>query len=150
MFYRMIWADPCSDTFFQAFEMSMTWIATTCAVEGAAGVALGYIDYKIKTGNPPDLIMALRKKRLAFAKFSFVMAICALMLIDKPSANAVAPMVVGQAYTAFKMGTQMSYNLTPDRFFMPRTFISMYNLVLLLSIWYKLREARYQKVRLEY
>ena len=48
------------------------------------------------------------------------------------------------------MGTQMSYNLTPDRFFMPRTFISMYNLVLLLSIWYKLREARYQKVRLEY
>jgi hypothetical protein len=37
----------------------------------------------------------MRKKRLAFAKFSFVMAIGALLLIDKPSQNAVVPLIIG-------------------------------------------------------
>jgi hypothetical protein len=37
----------------------------------------------------------MRKKRLAFAKFSFIMAILALCLLDKPSPNAVAPLIVG-------------------------------------------------------
>lgn len=95
LLYKMIWADACSDTFFQAFEVSMTWIATLSALEGAAGCALGYIDFKIKHGNPPDLILAMRKKRLAFAKFSFIMAVGSLLLIDKPSPNAVVPLIIG-------------------------------------------------------
>lgn len=117
----------------------MSWIAALSALEGAAGCALGYIDYKIKTGNPQELIIVMRKKRLAFAKFSFMMSIGALLLIDKPSQNAVVPLIIGQTYSAIKLGTQIGYNLTPERFFMGRTFISMYNLVILIAIWHKLR-----------
>ena len=95
LLYKMVWSDACSDTFFQAFEVSMTWIAATSALEGAAGCALGYIDYKVKTGNHTELILAIRKKRLAFAKFSFIMAIGALLLVDKPSPNAVVPLIIG-------------------------------------------------------
>jgi len=51
LMYPMIWADPCSDTFFWTFELSMTWIASLSALEGAAGVSLGYIDYQTTTGN---------------------------------------------------------------------------------------------------
>ena len=29
----------------------MTWIASLSALEGAAGIALGYLDYKVVTGN---------------------------------------------------------------------------------------------------
>ena len=50
MAYSMVWADPCSDAFLQCAEMAVGWIATINALEGAAGVGLGYIDYKIK-GN---------------------------------------------------------------------------------------------------
>ena len=139
LLYKMIWADPCSDAFFQAFEVSMSWIAGLSALEGAAGCALGYIDYKVKTGNEASLVLAMRKKRLAFAKFSFIMAIGALLLIDKPSPNAVVPLIIGQGWSAMKLGTQIGYNLTPERFFMGRTFISIYNLVFLIGIWYKLR-----------
>ena len=128
----------------------MTWIASLSALEGAAGIALGYLDYKVVTGNSQDLIVAMRKKRLAFAKFSFMMAIGALLLIDKPSPNCVVPLIIGQGYTAMKMGTQIGYNLTPDRFYLGRQFISMYNLVLLFALWYKLRQARRQKMDLEY
>ena len=95
LLYKMIWSDACSDTFFQAFEISMTWIAALSALEGAAGCALGYIDFKVKHGNPPDMDLAMRKKRLAFAKFSFIMAIGSLLLIDKPSPNAVVPLIIG-------------------------------------------------------
>jgi len=84
LFYKMIWADPCSDAFFMAFDLSMCWVAACAAMEGAAGVSLGYIDYKIKHNNTAALILVLRKKRLAFAKFSFIMAICALMMCDTP------------------------------------------------------------------
>ena len=55
----------------------------------------------------------MRKKRLAFAKFSFMMAVWALLLIDKPSANSVFPMLIGQAYGSGKLATQIGYNLTP-------------------------------------
>ena len=51
LLYKMIWSDPCSDTFFQAFELSMGWIAALSALEGAAFVALGYIDYKVIHNN---------------------------------------------------------------------------------------------------
>ena len=128
----------------------MTWIASLSALEGAAGIALGYLDYKVVTGNSQDLIIAMRKKRLAFAKFSFMMAIGALLLIDKPSPNCVVPLIIGQGYTAMKMGTQIGYNLTPGRFYLGRQFISMYNLVLLFALWYKLRQARRQKMDLEF
>jgi hypothetical protein len=87
----------------------MSWIAALSALEGAAGCALGYIDFKVKHGNPPDLILAMRKKRLAFAKFSFVMAIGSLLLIDKPSPNAVVPLIIGQGYMAMKIGTQIGF-----------------------------------------
>ena len=128
----------------------MTWIASLSALEGAAGIALGYLDYKVVTGNSQDLIIAMRKKGLAFAKFSFMMAIGALLLIDKPSPNCVVPLIIGQGYTAMKMGTQIGYNLTPDRFYLGRQFISMYNLVLLFALWYKLRQARRQKMDLKF
>lgn len=128
----------------------MAWIAALSALEGSAAVALGYLDYKIKTGNPQDLILAMRKKRLAFAKFSFVMAIGSLLLIDKPSPNAVVPLIIGQGYSAMKIGTQIGYNLTPERFFMGRTFISLYNLAILFAVWFKLRQARREKIDLEY
>ena len=105
LMYPMIWADPCSDAFFQAFEISMSWIAGLNALEGAAGVGLGYIDYKVKTGNADGLILAMRKKRLAFAKFSFIMAIGGLLLLDVPSPNCVLPLIIGSAWTTLKMGT---------------------------------------------
>jgi hypothetical protein len=44
----MIWADPLSDEFFRAVELSLTWVASLSAMEGAAGCALGYIDYQTK------------------------------------------------------------------------------------------------------
>ena len=90
----MIWADPCSEFFFKAYELSMSWIATVSALEGAAAIGLGYIDYRTLVGNSEEMIFAMRKKRLAFAKFSFIMAIVALLLIDKPSKNSVAPLVI--------------------------------------------------------
>jgi hypothetical protein len=148
--YPIIWADPCSDVFFRAFEMSVTWIASLNALEGAAGIALGYIDYKTITGNTKDLIDGMRKKRLAFAKFAFIMAILTLFLIDTPSPNAVLPLIIGSAWTTLKIGTQISFKLTPDQFFVPRTFLAMYNLAFLIGIWYKLRRARDEKLNLEF
>ena len=145
MLYPMIWSDPCSDAFFQNFELAMTWIASLNALEGAAGVALGYLDYKVKTGNPDDLVIAMRKKRLAFAKFSFFMGISGLFLLDTPTPHCVLPLIIGSAWNALKMGTQIGYNLTPERFFIPRTYLSIYNLVFLILIWYKLRQARREK-----
>lgn len=146
----MIWADPCSDTFFWAFEMSMTWIASLNALEGAAGVSLGYIDYKTKTGNTEALNLAMRKKRMAFAKFSMVMAAVGLFFLDTPTPNCVLPFIIGSGWTMLKMGTQMGHKMTPEKFFMPRTFLSMYNLVFLLAIWMKLRQARKEKTELEF
>ena len=149
LLYKMIWADGCSDEFFDAFEFSCGWIASISALEGAAAVALGLIDYKVKQNNL-DMIVAMRKKRLAFSKFSFIMAIGALLLIDTPSPNAVLPLIIGQGWTTLKLGTQIGHNLTPERFFIGRTFLSGYNLALLIGIWYKLRQARREKMDLEF
>ena len=33
LLYPMIWNDPCSDAFFMAFEVSLTWIACLNALE---------------------------------------------------------------------------------------------------------------------
>ena len=123
MLYPMIWNDPCSDAFFLNFELATSWIANLNALEGAAGVALGYLDYKVKTGNTNDLIVAMRKKRLAFAKFSFFMAITGLFLIDTPTPNCVLPLIICSGWNTLKMGTQMGHNMTPEKFFIPRTFL---------------------------
>ena len=40
--------------------------------------------------------------------------------------------------------------MTPDKFFFGRTLLSYYNLAFLIAIWYKLRQARKEKVNLEY
>ena len=117
----------------------MSWIATWSALEGSAACGLGYIDYKTVYGNSQELLMAMRKKRLAFAKLSFIMATVALLLLDKPSQNSIVPLIIGQTYTTMKVGTQIGFNMTPERFFIARTIVSMYNLAFLLAIWYKLR-----------
>ncbi len=91
--------------FLQSAEMAIGWIASINALEGAAGVGLGYIDYKIKGNNDDNLLVAMRKKRLAFAKFSFMMAIWTLFLLDGPSANCVVPLIIGCGWNTFKMGT---------------------------------------------
>ena len=121
--YKIIWSDPCSDAFFKFFELSFYWIATTNALDGAAACALGYIDYRMIYGNEEDIRMAMRKKRLAFAKFAFIMAIVALFLVDKPSKNAVLPLLVGQGYTMLKYGAVIGFNLTPENFFLARNFL---------------------------
>lgn len=127
----------------------MGWIAALSALEGAAFVALGYIDYKVVHNNPKDIIVAMRKKRLAFAKFSFIMAIGSLFLMDKPSPNAVVPLIIGSGYSAMKMGTQIGFQLTPNPFYNPRIFLAAYNIILLFAVWYKLRQGRREKMDLE-
>lgn len=92
----------------------------------------------------------MRKKRLAFTKFAFVMAVVALILVDKPTSNCVFPLIVSSIWNAMKLGTQIGYNLTPEKFFYARTFLSIYNLIFLIAIWYKLRQSRKDKVELEY
>ena len=119
--------------------MTVGYIATINALEGAAGVGLGYIDYKIKGNNDDNLLHDMRKKRLAFAKFSFMMAIWTLFLLDGPTSNCVLPLIIGCGWNTLKMGTQIGYNLTPERFYLPRTFLSLYNLLILLLMWYKIR-----------
>mmetsp|Transcript_11649 Transcript_11649/g.15794 ORF Transcript_11649/g.15794 Transcript_11649/m.15794 type:complete len:182 (+) Transcript_11649:445-990(+) len=145
----MVWSDPCSDLFIQSAEMAIGWIACLNALEGAAGVGLGYIDYKLK-GNGEDLLVPMRKKRLAFAKFSFMMAIWTLFLLDGPTANCVLPLIIGCGWNTLKMGTQIGYNLTPERFYLPRTFLSLYNLAFLLILWYKMRQSKKDKLELEF
>lgn len=105
LLYPMIWNDACSDPFFMALEISITWVASLNALEGAAFCGLGYIDYMTKSGNDKALIYAMRKKRLAFAKFAFVMAIVALLLVDKPTPNCVFPLIVSSLWNAMKLGT---------------------------------------------
>ncbi len=47
----------------------------------------------------------MRKKRLAFAKFGFMMAVAGLILIDTPTANCVLPLIMGSVWNAMKLGT---------------------------------------------
>lgn len=78
------------------------------------------------------------------------MAVLALWMIDKPTANSVLPLIMAQGYTAMKMGTQLGFNLTPEKFFIPRIMLAFYNLAFLIAIWYKLRKGREEKLALEY
>jgi hypothetical protein len=77
----------------------------------------------------------MRKKRLAFTKFAFMMAVIGLMLIDKPTKNCVFPLLVGSVWNTLKLGTQIGFNTTPERFFLARTFLSMYNVIFLIVVW---------------
>lgn len=104
----------------------------------------------MKTGNEQSLIYAMRKKRLAFAKFPFIMATLALFLLDKPSGACVLPLIAGSIYNSIKIGTQIGYKTTPERFFVPRTFLSIYNIVFLALIWFKFRKGRAEKLDLEF
>jgi hypothetical protein len=140
--YKLIWADPCSDAFFSLFEMTFTWIALNNALDASAACALGFIDYRTRHERVEDIRYDMRKKRLAFAKFCFIMTVVALCMIDKPSKNAVLPMLIGQGYVLMKYGYAMAYNLTPENFFIPRNFLQFYNIIFLLLLWYKLRQAR--------
>jgi hypothetical protein len=92
----------------------------------------------------------MRKKRLAFTKFAFIMAVVAIMLLDKPTPNCVFPLIVSSFWNAMKLGTQIGHNMTPEKFFYARTFLSIYNLVFLIAVWYKLRQARREKLELEF
>ena len=148
--YRILWSEPCSDAFFLTFEYAYTWIACQNALEGASAAGLGYIDYRAIAGTDKQLRYAMRKKRLAFAKFAFMMATLGLILLDTPSPNCVVPLIRASGYNVMKLGTQISYNLTPDKFFIARTFISMYNLGFLVLVWFKCRQARKEKQDLEF
>lgn len=87
----------------------------------------------------------MRKKRLAFAKFPFIMAVLALTMVDQPSPWSVLPLLVGQVYSGIKLGTQVTYGFTPDKFYLPRTFLSLYNCVFLVAVWYSVFKARREK-----
>ncbi len=145
MLYPMIWADPCSDMFFTCFELSIGWIASIQALESAAYVGLGYLDFQVRHHKDDKLTYAMRRKRLAFAKFSFITSISTLLMLDPVSGNCMLPLLVGSIWTAMKVGTQVGYNLTPDKFFMPRIFIAVYNILFILAIWIKLRAAKEEK-----
>jgi len=105
LMYPMLWNDALSDTFFHAAEFSMGWIAILNALEGAAGCGLGYIDYKTKHVTDEHLKYSMRKKRLAFSKFSFIMATLSLYLLDTPSHLALIPLIMGSVWNALKIGT---------------------------------------------
>ena len=150
MLYPMIWSDPCSDVFFACFELSVGWIAVQQALESASYVALGYLDFQVKHHKDESLQYVMRRKRLAFAKFSFMASISTLMMLDPVSKNCILPLLVGSMWTAMKMGTQVGYKLTPDKFFHPRIFIAVYNILFLLAIWVKLRRAKEDKRQLEF
>lgn len=48
---------------------------------------------------------AMRKKRLAFAKFAFLMSAGALVLLDTPTGNCVLPLIIGSIWNIIKQGT---------------------------------------------
>ena len=93
--------------FIQSAEVAIGYIAMINALEGAAGLGLGLIDYKIKGNKDPDgsLLIGMRKKRLAFAKFSFMMSIWTLFLLDGPTGNCVLPLIIACGWNTMKMGT---------------------------------------------
>mmetsp|Transcript_40675 Transcript_40675/g.29947 ORF Transcript_40675/g.29947 Transcript_40675/m.29947 type:complete len:169 (+) Transcript_40675:280-786(+) len=148
--YKLIWSDPCSDAFFEALEHSVRWVATLTALESASAVSLGYIDYQSSRSNDKDLIYAMRKKRLAFAKFSFIMASLSLFLMDAPSGNCIFPLFVGLGWTILKMATQMGFHLAPEKFYTARTMVALYSLVFIGLVWYKQLGARKEKLELEF
>jgi len=107
LLYQMVWADPCSDAFFWALESSLTWVSVLTATEAAAGVGLGYVDFNTKTGQGGDksLVYAMRKKRLAFAKFPLVMSSIGMFLLNTPSPHVIIPLALATGWSALKMST---------------------------------------------
>lgn len=146
----MIWADPCSDVFFMCFEISVGWIAIQQALESSAYVGLGYLDYQLRHHKDESLIYTMRRKRLAFGKFAMITSMSSLMMLDPVSGNCLIPLIFGNLWTTMKMSTQIGYSLTPDRFFTPRIYIAIYNLLFLLLIWKKLRNGKEDKRHLEF
>ena len=47
----------------------------------------------------------MRKKRLAFSKFSLIMSAIALILVDVPTANCVFPLIIGCLWNTGKTFT---------------------------------------------
>ena len=66
---------------------------------------MGLIDYKTKAGNDSELTYAMRKKRLAFAKFAFLMSIVGIILVDTPTPNCIFPLLLGSFWNTLKLGT---------------------------------------------
>lgn len=150
LLYKMIWSDPCSDAFFWAFETTMTWIGSLTAMEAAAGVGLGYIDFNSKQQEGGRLKYVMRRKRLAFSKFPLIMSSLGLFMLNTPSPYVIFPFILATGWTTLKMATQTGHNLTPDRFFYSRQFLSLYNLLILLVVWKKLSASRREKKNLEF
>ena len=40
--------------------------------------------------------------------------------------------------------------MTPDKFYTPRMFLTIYNLIFIIAIWYKLHKAKDEKRDLEF
>ena len=40
--------------------------------------------------------------------------------------------------------------MTPERFYVPRTFLSLYNLLFLFIMWFKMRQSRREKLEMEF
>jgi hypothetical protein len=90
--------------FFWSFEVTMTWIAVLSAMEAASGSGLGYIDYKTKM-NGDSMMLAMRKKRMAFSKFPIIMSSIAMLMVNTPSNYCLLPLMASCAWTSLKMGT---------------------------------------------
>ena len=77
------------------------------------------------------------------------MAALSLALVNIPTANCVVPLILSSLWNAIKLGTQMGYDLTPEKPFEARVFLTLYNLFFLIAIWYKVRKSRKEKLELE-
>ena len=144
----MIWNENLSDNFFTMFDLTCGWITLLYIMEGAAGCGLGYCDYLMKNSTEDEKVW-MRKKRLAFMKFSFVMAWYSMYYISTPTPNWVFPLIIAGLWNLFKFGTQNSYELLPKQFFYSRTFLNIYNIIILAVLWWKVRKAREEKLNLE-
>ena len=146
--YMMIWNDNLSDNFFTMFDLTSGWITLLLTMEGAAGCGLGYSDYLTKKASDDEKIW-MRKKRLAFMKFSFIMSWIAMYYINTPTPNWLFPLILASFWNLFKFGTLNSYEMLPKQFFYSRTFLNIYNLLILAILWWKVRKAREEKLNLE-
>ena len=147
--YSMIWNDTLSDNFFLMFDVTYGWLALLATFEGAAGCGLGYWDYLSKQSDETEKLW-IRKKRLAFMKFSFIMSSVGLFYLNTPTPHWVLPLMVATLWNTFKSGTQSSYELLPKSFFLSRTFLNIYNVLILGVLWWKVRKARKEKLELEF
>jgi hypothetical protein len=92
----------------------------------------------------------MRKKRLAFGKAAFFASILTLWMLDQPTPLCILPILIGTIYNSLKLGTQVGFNMTPERFFLPRTYLTIYNIAFLCVVFYKFRQGRKEKLELEF